>query len=211
MQIPVYLAVKQEEVPKFHLAQLGFGFYPNGSVRIPRKILPKAVAVVDDLYIPNFNQSAIEMLKSKLPNGCIFDFERKMTPQHSKLVKAISNVIALPAEFHTLAPKALPIVSCAEPCNRWLSFLQETQKAFPRGWMLEITPWSRKISGNATKKEGFLQNAVCRYKYEDGELLYYDTKQTIAQKLTLAQNYGCRGAIGLLDELKALPQSPRNS
>ncbi len=204
MQIPIYLAVRNEEIQKFPLAQLGFGFYPNGSVRLPNRILPRTVAVVDDMYLPNFSQSALEILKSKLPNGCIFDFERKPTALHQRLISSVTKIIALPAQFQEFAPKALPIVSCPEPCNQWQAFLRNTQKLYPKGWMLEITPWFRKVSGTAQKAEGFLQNSVCRYKHEDGELIYYDTRQTIAQKLTMAQGYGCKSAIALLDEVRKL-------
>ncbi|MBE6984296.1 MAG: hypothetical protein E7434_01540 [Ruminococcaceae bacterium] len=204
MQIPIYLAVKNEEIVKHRTAQLGFGFYPNGSVRLPAKILPNSIAVIDDLYLPNFTQSAVEMLKSKLIRGCILDFERKITPQHQRLVKILPKIIALPEAYHELAPKALPIVTCSEPCNSWLQFLSQTQKKFPNGWMLEIVPWKRKVSGSAPKNEGFLKNAICRYKQQDGELMYFDTKQTIEQKLTLVQSYSCRAALGLLEELRKL-------
>ncbi len=204
MQIPIYLAANHEAGIKYPLAQLGFGFYENGSVRIPPRILPKSVAVIDDMYLPNFTQSAIEMLRAKIPNGCILDFERKPSPLHQKLIAALPNVIALPASFYTQRSKALPIVSCPEPCNQWNHFLRNTQKSYPKGWMLEITPWKRSIRGSAPKEEGFLQNALCRYRKKDGALLYFDTKQTISQKLSLAENYGCRAAIGLLQELRAL-------
>ncbi len=208
MQIPIYLAVRQEEIKNFPIAQIGFGFYPNGNVRLPSRILPRAIAVIDDLHLPNFSQSAIEILKSKTPHGCIFDFERNPSKQHQQLIAAVPKIIAIPSNFYEFAPKALPIVSCPEPCNHWQSFLRSTQKRYPRGWMLEITPWKRKVSATAPKSEGYLQNAVCRYKHENGELMYYDTKQTIAQKLTLAQSFGCRAAIGILQELRELMPKP---
>ncbi len=207
--MPVYLAVKEEEFAKkdkFHVAQTGFGFYANGFVRLPKRILSGAVAVIDDLYLPNFSSSAIELLKSKLPNGCILDFERKPAPIHKKLLQMLTGVkvIALPASHHALSPTSLPIISCAEPCNNWQQFVQNAQKSHPRGWMLEMIPWKHLVDEKAKKEEGLLSSALCRYRTENDKLLYFDTKETLRQKLQLAQIHGCKAALGLYSELKEL-------
>lgn len=209
MSMPLYLAVNDEEFiknGKFHLAQTGFGFYPNGFVRLPKRIISGSVAIIDDLYLPNFSSSAAQMLKSKLPNGCILDFERKVSSIHKKLIQMLTGIkiIALPAAYHALSPSSYPIISCPEPCNSWRQFITDMQNKFPRGWMLEIVPWKQLIEGKAKNAEGMLASALCRYRTENGKLLYFDTKETIRQKLQLAQMQGCKGVIGLYRELKEL-------
>ncbi len=206
MSISVYLAIKDEIVkyPKNLLAQIGFGFQPDGTVRIP-KLLRKSTVVIDDIHLPNISNSAIQILKSKFER-CILDFERRESVIHKKLIQGMQDktIIALPERFHAYAPKALPIISCMEPCNSWQNFLNKNQKKYPNGWMLEITPWNHKKEGTANKNEGYLQNSLCYFQRDHDKVLYYDTKDTISEKITLAEQYGCKAAIALYQEVKQL-------
>ena len=205
MSISVYLAVNDEEIvnhPKNLIVQLGFGFHSDGTVRSPRQI-KSGIVVVDDLHMPNFSVSALQILKSKF-RACILDFERPPTPLHKKLIQGIPKILAITAKYHSFAPQALPIVSCLEPCNSWEQFLKQTEQQFPNGWMLEITPWHHEKIGTMNQKEGFLSYAVCRYEKRNNHILYYDTKETINEKLKLAEQYHCKAAIALLQEVRNL-------
>ncbi len=209
MSIPVYLAVNYEENvqdSKNIIAQVGFGFHPNGSVRIPQQIIPNSVAVIDDLFLPNFTASAVHLLKDKITHGCILDFERSPSPRHKKMIQNLQDrkIISLPAQFHSLSPSALPIISCSEPCNSWLQFLNETHHRYPCGWVLEITPWYHLRDGVVNKNEGYLQHALCRFRRERNKILYYDTKETLAKKMNLAEQNGCKSVIVLQSDIKKL-------
>lgn len=209
MSIHMYLAVKVGEITKStekRLAQVGFGLYPDGSVRIPERIIPDALAIIDDMNLPNFSNSAIELLKRKVNKGCILDFERQPNDRHIRLIRALSDkkIVGVPEVFHSHCPNALPMISCQEPCNNWLHFLRSTHKRFPDGWMLEITPWKHERNGRVSRAEGFLQNSLCHFRRENGKILYYDTSKTIQQKIILAERNGCRAALALYSELKQL-------
>lgn len=209
MSIPVYLAVNHEENvnhPKKLLCQIGFGFHSNGSVRTPVQIMPNTIVIIDDLYLPNFSPSAIHLLRDKISNGCILDFERRPSQLHKKLIQTLfdKKILAVPSEFHTFAPTALPIINCLEPCNNWSEFLKTTQNRFPSGWMLELTPWYHTREASANSAAGYLQHALCRFRQEKDQLLYYDTKETLSKKITLAERFNCKGVIVLYSDLKNL-------
>ena len=206
MSISVYLAVKGEEFvnyPQNLLVQIGFGFHADGTVRVPKR--PKGIALIDDIHLPNVSISAIQILKSKFQT-CIFDFERTPDPIHKKLIQGMSGkkIIALPARFHPLVSQVLPIVSCLEPCNSWAQFAEQNQKLYPRGWMLEITPWYHEKIGTIQKDEGFLPNALCNFRKKKDKVIYFDTKETLTEKLKVAEKYGCKAAIALYCEVKRL-------
>lgn len=206
MSISVYLAVNREEFvnyPRNLLVQIGFGFHADGSVRIPRQ--SNSIALVDDVHLPNISISAIQVLKSKF-QACILDFERAPNPIHKKLIQGLSGkkIIALPARFHAFAPKSLPIVNCLEPCNSWVQFAEQAQKHYPHGWMLEIAPWHHEKVGIVQKNEGFLPNALCNFRKKNDKVVYFDTKETLTEKLKVAENYGCKAAIALYSEVRQL-------
>lgn len=207
MPISVYLVINGDETvnyPKNLLVQIGYGFKSDGSVRIPRQSIGVA-ALVDDMNLPNISSSAIEILKSKI-GSCIFDFERSEHPVHAKIIRGLSDkrIIALPSRFYSYAPKALPIVNCQEPCNSWQQFASKMQQNFPHGWMLEITPWYHEKSGSVSAAEGYLPNALCYFIRQNDKVIYYDTRETIREKLKLSQQYGCKAAIALYREMTQL-------
>lgn len=202
LSILIYLAITGGEgknFPEKRLAQVGFGFYPNGSVRLPERIVPDAVAVIDDRFLPKISDSAMLQLKSKISHGCILDFEREMNEKHLRLMQKLADqrIIALPERFSQKMPQALPIVSCPEPCNSWLQFAKAAHERHPKGWMLELIPWHQVKAGNGSQAEGFLQNSVCRFRRTEKGIVYYDTAETLRQKLAVAQTHGCRAAIAL--------------
>lgn len=209
LSIIIYLAIKGGEVKNFfgkHPAQVGFGFYPNGSVRLPERIAAEAAAVVDDRFLPKFSDSALVQLKSRINHGCILDFEREPSELHFKLITHLADrrIIALPERFSHKLPQALPIVSCPEPCNSWAQFAKAAHERHPKGWMLELIPWHHTMVGNAKQEEGCLQSSVCRFRRTEKGILYYDTAQTLRQKLSVAQAHGCRAAIVLQSDCHGL-------
>ena len=209
MSIPVYLAINHEETvnhPPKLLCQTGYGFHSNGSVRTPVKIISNTVAVIDDFYLPNFSPSAIHLLRDKISNGCILDFERRPTQLHKKLIQTLQDkkIIALPAEFHAFAPTALPILNCLELCNNWSEFLKKAHSRFPNGWMLELTPWQHLREGKQNSSAGYLPHALCRYRQKEKQILYYDTKETLSKKISAAEGFNCKAVIVLYSDVKSL-------
>lgn len=200
LSIIIYLAIKGEEsknISEKRLAQVGFGFYPDGSVRLPERIVTNAVAVIDDRFLPKISDSAMLQLKSKVNHGCILDFEREPSEAHFKWMQRLADrrIIALPERFSQKMPQALPIVSCPEPCNSWAQFAKNAHARHPKGWMLELIPWHETKVGSGVPADGFLSDSVCRFRRTEKGILYYDTAETLRQKLTVAQNHGCRAAI----------------
>lgn len=205
----IYLATKSnivQKTPRYLYAQLGYGFYANGSVRLPHSVDTEALCIIDDLYLPNMTNSALQLLKAKIKKGCILDFERQASPIHKRLVHALSDkkIIALPEVYHDLSPKSLSIVCCNEPCNHWEQFCRKQQSSHPNGWMLQLSPWNTYMKVAVPSEEGFLKNAICRFRKENDQVLYYDTRQTLHQKLIIAQNHGCKATIALYEEVKKL-------
>ena len=96
------------------------------------------------------------------------------------------------------------MITCTEPCNSWLQFLLNQKSSYPKGWFWEITPWNQLRDGKSNYAEGYLRYAVCRFRREDNKLRYFDTAQTLAKKLAMAEANGCIGAIALYAEVKCL-------
>lgn len=168
-----------------------------------------ALAVIDDAVLPaQLLDGAAEALRAAVENGCFFDFERPICAVHRTLLAALypqKTLLALPVRYLPLAPDALPVLSCPKPCNDWRQFLRLTQQAHPNGWMLEVIPWSYYAPNRANIRHGgSLAQAVCEFRIEADALYYYDTGETLREKLRLAEMYGCRAAIGLESELSAL-------
>lgn len=208
MSISVYLVIKAEEMPNYPknlLVQMNCGFHANGSVRLPIPPI-RNIVMIDDLNLPNFSASALQILRSKITNGCILDFEREPNNLHKRLIQGLQDkrVIAIPEKFYSFARGAFPMVSCPDPCNSYLQFVTNTQKRYPNGWMLEITPWNHERTGTSKQTEGFLTNALCYFKKQNDKVIYYDTKESVAQKLKSAQQHGCKAAIALYSEVKNL-------
>ena len=206
MPIPCYLADIWKEVQKnsnFSYAQLGFGLKEDGSARISHA-LPSALCVIDDAICVMPQECALDALASLCKRGCVLDFERACTRAHIVLIQGLrkrtEGFFALPARFHSHCPSAIPVVSCPKPCNHWHSWVQNVQRCFPSGWMLELTPWKHISPCRMQYSKGFLKSALCHYQCDGGITQYYDTKSSVREKLSVASQHGCVAAIGLHQE-----------
>ncbi len=217
MSIPLYFAVNWKESvnnSQTRLAQSGFGLKKDGSARLPERWIPNALRMIDDAVLPEsaVSAAAIERLASVCKNGCFFDFERPVCQTHLSLIIGLRSrlppkkLFALPERFLSFAPDALPVVTCPKPCNSWKEFARQVQKRHRNGWMLEIVPWSYTVptKHSFSEKSDVLTAAMCSYQRKNTVLRYYDTRKSIEEKLTLAEEYGCRAAIGIWSELIAL-------
>ena len=207
MGIPVYLAVQNEAAinyPKKYLAQTGYGLRRDGHLRIPVHTMNCPV-IIDDAVM-GWQEKVLKSLAVYCRNGYILDFERPFNAEHRKIINALpqNQLLALPAAFHTVKLKALPVFSCPVPCNSWRGFLQKCQQQFQNGWMLEITPWDQQKYTGPGEDHGILPQSICAFSKSGGKITYFDTKKTICEKLEAAQSFGCMAAIALYDEVKAL-------
>ena len=206
MLIPLYFADIWKDFQKnteFSPAQLGYGLQEDGSARISRAPL-SVLCVIDDAVNVMPQESALDELASFCKHGCVLDFERSCTRSHIALMqglrKRVEGFFAVPARFLCHCPSAIPVVSCPKPCNHWRSWVQTVQRHYPKGWMLELTPWKHISPCHMHASQGQLKGALCRYQCEGGITQYYDTKQTLREKMSLAEAHGCKAVIGLYQE-----------
>ncbi len=206
MLIPLYFADIWKDFQKnteFSPAQLGYGLQEDGSARISCAPL-SVLCVIDDAVNVMPQESALDDLASLCKHGCVLDFERSCTRSHIALMKGlhtrVEGFFAVPARFLCHCPYALPIVSCPKPCNHWRSWVQTVQRHYPKGWMLELTPWKHISPCHMQASHGQLKGALCRYQCEGGITQYFDTKQTLREKMRLAEAHGCKAVIGLYQE-----------
>lgn len=215
MSIPLYLAYDWKESVNNWIppaAQLGFGFFADGSPRLPEQTLPDALTVIDDAVLPEkVLPAALERLAAHCRNGCLLDFERKPNAAHRAILLGLAGLLAdvplfaVPERFSALYPRALPFVTQPRQCASWSDFARRTQRQYPNGWMLEIFPCSYTAKMPFAKTQsGFLESAVCCYRQSGASIRYYDTMQTLRNKLEIAERHGCRAAVGLYCELSPL-------
>ena len=217
MPFPVYFASNWKESvndPRVLPAQYGFGFMPDGALRLPERMIPGALRIVDDAVLPTRapEQASLAQLASLCKSGCLLDFERKPTPVHAAILRALAALLdgaplfSAPERFLEVCPALVPLVTTPDRCANWADFVSQAGKRHPNGWVLELIP--RKDSVRlpfAAQSSGELRDAVCRYRQSGQTAEYFDTRQTVAQKLTLARASGCRACIGLASELLVLP------
>ena len=211
MSIPCYFAENwKESVNKgnFFYAQTGFGLYSDGSARLNPCSFP-ALSVIDDAVLPLPKEESITALAEHCHNGVCLDFAKSVQTAHiillSGLQRRCTGLFTVPARFLPYAPKALPMVSCPRPCNSWLSFAQGCRQRFSKGWILELTPWRHISPCHMKQAAGRLKSALCEYRCERGITQYYDTKDTLREKIKYAEANGCIAVIGLYSEWEALP------
>lgn len=218
MSIPLYFAVDCKEIEIFHprslFALTGFGLYPDGTARLPEQI-PQGegmLAVIDDAILPDSvpERQALDTLASYCTGGCFLDFMRPVSEVHAAWIVGLRQRLSpelpfwLPERYLHFISKSLCVISCPKPCNHWERFTAEAGKRFPNGWCLEVTPWSETIALSLPQKNGYLPHALCQFQYTDGLCRFYDTQQTITDKLHIAEAHGCRAAVGLFRELSPL-------
>ena len=213
MSIPLYFAICEQEysaAERFPFAQCGFGFHEDGSPRLPERIVPNALCVIDDAVLPPvglLTAQSVDALAACCSGGCVFDFEREEAAAHRFIVQLAASLprsarIVLPVRYRHLLPDATPIVSCPAPVNRWQAFLAQTQKN-TAAWMLELVPWAQTYRFCcALQADRLLPQAMAHCNVQGNEVRYRETAQTIQERVTQAEAYGCIGVIGLYSELK---------
>lgn len=217
MPFPVYFASNWKESvndPRVLPAQYGFGFLQDGALRLPERMIPGALRIVDDAVLPTRapEQASLAQLASLCKNGCLLDFERKPTPVHAAILRALAPLLegaplfSAPERFLEVCPDLLPLVTTPDRCANWTDFVTQAGKRHPNGWVLELIPRNDSVQlPFAAQSSGELRDAMCRYRQNGRTAEYYDTRQTVARKLSLARANGCRACVGLASELLVLP------
>lgn len=206
MSIPMYFAGNWKDSVNAGLltAQMGYGFEPDGRLRLPEAAHHASLCVIDDAFLPDVLPE-LDALEAALSNGCCFDFERSPTPAHHRLLQAMQpylhEPVLLPEAFSL--PGVLPLVRTAEPCNNWQHFVAQTGRRYPGGWALELRPicTQQRIAGLPTLPAQ-LTPGGCWCRADNGLLECYDTRESLNLRLHTAAQHGCQAAIGLYPELK---------
>lgn len=192
-------------------AQFGFGFSESGLPRLPQTVLPDALRILDDAILPKKapDDAAIARLANLCQAGCLLDFERAPSQTHAAIVHRLSRelngvtMFVSPERFLSLSSSLLPLVTPPPRCSNWKDFITEVGQRYPRGWVLELIPCRYSVQMPfPDQSSGLLQDALCRYRQSGRTIQYYDTPETLSQKLMLAQKNACLSAIGLLEELR---------
>lgn len=213
MPIPFYFAAEENEViPESgkRFAQLGFGFYEDGTLCLPERYIPDAPAIINDCFLPETvpSPTVLDRLAEACGNGCFLDFERPVNEVSAAIAvglrQRLGAKMTVPPTLHALCPDASVQIPGVLR-NNWTRFVQDMQAQYVARWVLEIIPWEHcvPIKRKETSK-GFLQTASCCWKTENGILQYFDTEETIAKKLAVAEAYGCRAGIILLRDFERM-------
>ena len=150
----------------------------------------------------------LDRLAARCGGGCCLDFLRTPGPVHRAVAQGLQQRLGnapmlLPAAYHALAPEAQPLLSCLRPCNAWDGFVRSAERRFPNGWALELTPWAAELPAPPLAYPGgMLPAALCSCEKSPAGLRYFDTSESLRQKLAHAAAHGCRCAIGLWQELQ---------
>ena len=167
------------------------------------------MAVTDDAVLPQrVPEETLDRLAARCGGGCCLDFLRTPGPVHRAVAQGLQRRLGnapmlLPAAYHAFAPEALPVLSCLRPCNAWDGFVRSAERRFPNGWALELTPWAAELPAPPLPYPGgMLPAALCSCEKSPAGLRYFDTPESLRQKLAHAAAHGCRCAIGLWQELQ---------
>lgn len=205
MSIPMYFAGNWKDSVNRDIltAQMGYGFYPDGRVRLPKGAGQSALCVVDDAFLPTA-LPALDTLITAAEKGCCFDFERKPDELHRKLLRAMASglhgLILLPEPFQLST--ATPLVRVQQIPNCWERLMEDCGRRYPAGWALELTPYQCTLANRATaEQEPQLIPAGCWCRVWRGQTEYYDTRESLSWRLERAEKHGCKAAIGLEQEL----------
>lgn len=205
MPIPLYFASISEKT-NANVMQLGFGFHDGGALRLPQKRLSNVPIAIDDAIIPNqLDPQRLNALCRAADKGVFLDFERPQSAFHDALIKAVHKFapfVWLPEKYRCDFQDVIAVCACAEPCNRWEAFAAERQRRHSNRWALELIPWNRTVKREnaATGKTVYLGTSVCMADFGAQSVRYYDTRQTLLKKLSIAAAYGCCGAVCLWEE-----------
>jgi len=209
LSIPFYFAMEENEteiVPGVRYAQLGFGFSEDDTLRFPEHRIPNAPAVINDRFLPatTLEPKVLDQLAEACQNGCILDFERPVNEVSAAIAvglqKRLNQKIVVPPMLRRICPDALVQIP-GLLCNHWEKFMQRIQAQYRNRWVLEIIPWHYSLLTKITTSEnGYLREACCSYHILNGKLRYYDTQESIDEKISIAEHNGCQAAITLLRE-----------
>lgn len=215
MSIPFYFAIEENEAgPQAggSCAQLGCGFHPDGSLRLPQRKIPGAAAVIDDNILPLKapDPAVLDALAEACADGCFLDFERPLGEIGAAIAVGLRQRLCakmtVPPALHGLCPEANVQIP-GLLCDHWESFVKAVHAQYGERWALEIIPWYKQVRmSNTIDQAGCLKTAVCHYRAGNGIVIYYDTEETIRRKLAIAERYGCQAGIVLYREYAELSQ-----
>ena len=220
MSFHVYFASNWKDSvndPRIFPAQFGYGFTESGMPRFPEKAISDALRILDDAILPKRipDTAAIARLAQQCGNGCFFDFERAPTQIHAAIIRKLSHelrgqLLFAAERFMPLSSSLLPLVTAPQRCTNWQRFAMQTGAHYPKGWVLELIPCNDSVQMPlGAQGSGKLRDALCCYQQRGKTIRYFDTWETLSQKMILARENGCRAAIGLLEELQPLMQLER--
>lgn len=207
MSIPFYFAMEENEAeikPAVQYAQLGFGFSEDGRLCIPEHRIPNAPAVINDRFLPEkaLDTTELDALAEVCQNGCFLDFERPINEVSAAIAVGLQKRLRMKMTVPPMLCRLCPDAYVQIPgllCNHWEKFMQRIQAQYRNRWVLEIIPWLYSLPAKVTASEkGYLRDACCTYRIENGELLYYDTQESIEEKIRIAEHNRCQAAITLL-------------
>lgn len=170
---------------------------------------------------------------SSVHTGLVCDFDRPVSPFYQRLARLLDRECAsrrfplwVSASYADEAPNAWVLVGSDVTCGPFERRLREAAARRPGQCVLELRPLSHRYSlpdptgdGEALTTEAReefragapafdAEDLVCRWftRRRNGvlDLVLYDTRETLAQKLRTAEALGFRSAIGLLQELRLL-------
>lgn len=216
MSFPVYFALNWKESvndPRIFPAQYGFGFTESGTLRLPQKVIPDALRIIDDAVLPKNvpDAAAIRQIAALCSHGCLLDFERAPTQMHAAILLGLSKyckklpLFAAPEQYLRLQPSMLPLITPPPRCTNWQQFVTQTGKRHPKGWMLELIPCKYSVEMPfSAQNRGELADALCCYCQTGRTIRYFDTPKTLEKKIILAMQHTCRAAIGIYQELSTV-------
>lgn len=215
MSIPLYYAMPFEafrEGLTIKSAQLDFCFYKDGTLSVPKQIIPNSPIIINDAFSPAQipEQATISHIISLSSHGCFLDFERPPSDWSISLLKGlrsqlpVQRILAVPPAYAPYAENSAIIIAINHPVNNWTQFCRRQQQTYKK-WMLEIIPYKTTIPKNTKNvKTHTICKAVCICRTDNNGVSYFDTMETILSKLEIAEYYGCIAGIGLLHELEEL-------
>lgn len=213
MSIPLYFAIEENEAApeaNARIAQLGFGFREDGSLLLPKQMLPDAPAIVNDRYLPASAPDAADLdrLAEACANGCFLDFERPLDEVGAAIAlglrQRLKGKMAVPPALHAICPEANVQIP-ALLCNHWEAAMRRIEAAYGTQWILELIPWNASLKTPLRMEaQGYLSIAECSYRITDGTILYYDTEESLKRKLSKAEACGCQAGIILLREYRQI-------
>lgn len=224
MPIPLYFAMNWKESvnsPPSLRAQLGFGFGADGTLLLPERQLDAAPIVLNDATEPaqDIRTETMQALAARARYGCICDFERPCTHAHLALLEALRSALppgalfVLPERYYARFPHGRALVSPGQLVPNWECFCRQAQKRYADGWFLELEPCDLRFRAPvAQSRQGTLSGCLCAFFQDGTQIRYYDTAETISQKLALAASCGCVAGLALYREWRAqklpVPSTP---